>query len=327
MLYRIAMRSMALAVLLRLIAMGIFPAQAEQRADKMELRLMTLPGGQVAVPRYHYGWLVFLHWPGSGSPHFSVLDPVADRLVSQITIEVPEAKEVYGVDLAVFPDRRRFAVSATTKNLNGTRSSWLLIYSADGQLTHREKITPFYSRHLAVAPDNTIWGWGYNVRTVDDSSSADPVLYRWSETGRLLQQLLARKDFAEDLPVGSLDAKLGMSCMAVSRDRIVVYAVKSGVLAEVSTNGDVIGSYKPTRPLRKDGEPERMGGLAVTDDGEIYASFGRLYRFDRASRAWAPVEEPAALAVPGRIYGSFGNQILLSGASGDQFHFRLVTLK
>lgn len=310
-----------------LLTLGIAPCRAEQKAERAEFRMKTLPGGQVRVPRYHYGWLPYLHLPGSGSPHFSVLDPIADRLVSQITIEVPEAKEVYGVDLAVFPDRSRFAVSATTKNLNGTRSSWLLIYSTDGQLIHREKITPIYSRHLAVAPDNTIWGWGYNVRTLEDRNSADPVLYRWSETGTLLQSLLARKDFAEDIDPGGADEKLGISCLAVSRSRVVLYAAGSGVLAEVSASGDVIGMYKPARPLREDGKPESMGGLAVTDDGEIYASFGRIHRFDRASRAWVPVEQPEELAVRSRIYGSAGNEIVLSGASGDRFHFRLVTLK
>lgn len=325
MLNRVVIRLMSLAA--SLVAMGLVPGLAGQEAKKTELRLTTLPGGKAAVPRYHYGWLVFLHWPGSGSPHFSVLDPVADRIVAQLTIELPEAKEVYGADLAVFPDRSRFAVTATTKNLTGTRSSWLLIYSADGRLMHKEKITPIYSRYIAVAPDNTIWGWGYNVRTVEDRSSTDPVLYRWSETGKLLQQLLARKDFAEDEALGEPDVKLGLSCMAVSRSRVALYAPGSGVLAEVSTSGDVIGMYKPARPLRKDGEPASMGGLAVTDDGEIYASFGRIHRFDRASRAWTPVEQPEALAVPGWIYGSAGNQILLSGASGDRFHFRLVTLK
>ncbi|GIU78335.1 MAG: hypothetical protein KatS3mg005_1573 [Bryobacteraceae bacterium] len=325
MLYGIVMRSMVSAV--SLVRMGLVPCQAEQKAERAEFRMKTLPGGQVRVPRYHYGWLPFLHWPGSGSPHFSVLDPVADRLVSQITIEVPEAKEVYGVDLAVFPDRRRFAVTATTKNLNDTRSSWLLIYTAEGQMTHREKITPIYSRHIAVAPDNTIWGWGYNVRTVEDRNSADPVLYRWSETGKLLQQLLKRKDFAEDDTPGEPDVKLGLSCMAVSRSRVVLYAPGSGVLAELSNSGEVIGMYKPARPLRNNGEPESIGGMAVTDGGEIYASFGTIHRFDRASRAWTPVEQPEALAVRSRIYGSAGNQILLSGASGDRFHFRLVTLK
>lgn len=320
-------RILRLAVVSLLLPIGLTPCLAQQKAEITQLRMTTLPGGKVAVPRYHYGWLVFLHWPGSGSPHFSVLDPVADRLVAQITIEMPEAKEVYGADLAVFPDQRRFAVTATTKNKTGTRSSWLLIYSAEGQLMHREKITPVYSRYIAVAPDNTIWGWGYNVRTAEDRGSTDPVLYRWSETGKLLQQLLARRDFAEEHALGEPDVKFGLSCMAVSRDRVVLYAAASGVLAEVSTSGDVIGMYKPARPLRKDGEPAHMGGLAVTDDGEIYASFGRIHRFDRASRAWAAVEQPEALAVTGSIYGSTGNQILLSGASGDRFHYRLVTLK
>lgn len=325
MLQRIQILRMVLVPLL--LPAGFFPCLAQRKAEIRELRMMTMPGGRVSVPRYHYGWLVFLHWPGSGSPHFSVLDPVADRIVSQITIEIPEAKEVYGADLAVFPDRRRFAVTATTQNLKGTRSSWLLIYSADGQLMHREKITPIYSRYIAVAPDNTIWGWGYNMRTVEDRNSTDPVLYRWSETGKLLQQLLARKDFAEDEALGEPDVKFGLSCMTVSPSRVVLYSATSGVLAEISASGDVIGMYKPARPLRKDGGPESMGGLAVTDDGEIYASFGQIYRFDRASRAWAAVEQPEALAVTGIIYGSAGNQILLSGASGDQFHFRLVTLK
>ncbi len=320
-------RILRIALVSLLLATGLFPCLAQRKVEIRELRMVTMPGGRASIPRYHYGWLVFLHWPGSGSPHFSVLDPEADRIVAQLTIELPEAKEVYGSDLAVFPDRSRFAVTATTKNLTGTRSSWLLIYSADGRLMHKEKITPIYSRYIAVAPDNTIWGWGYNVRTVEDRSSTDPVLYRWSEEGKLLQQLLARKDFAEDEALGEPDVKLGLSCMAVSRSRVVLYAPGSGVLAEVSASGEVIGMYKPARPLRKDGKPESMGGLAVTDDGEIYASFGRIHRFDRASQTWAPVEQPEALAGMSRIYGSAGDQILLRGASGDRYHFRLVTLK
>lgn len=208
-----------------------------------------------------------------------------------------------------------------------TRSSWLMILSSDGRLLHREKIPPFHAAQLAVAPDNTIWGWGYNVRTVDDRGSSDPVIYGWSETGKLLQTLLPGNEFPADEATGGTDVRHGSAAMAVSRDRVALYAPVSGVLAEVSTSGEVLGLFKPARPLRKDGQPQRANGLAVTDGGEIHASFGRIYRFDRASGAWAPVEEPEALAAASPIYGSAGNRILLQGASGDRFHFRQAALK
>ncbi len=316
-----------IALLIGLVAAATGFSMFDRRVEVAEYRVKTAPGGQTAVPKFHYGWLVFLHWPGSVAPHFSVLDPAADRIVAQIALEVPDAIETYSVALAVFPDRSRFAVSATSRNVTRTRSGWLMIFPADGRLLHREKITPFYAAQLAVAPDDIIWGWGYNVRTVEDRASSDPVVYRWSESGQLLKTLLPGNEFPEDAGIGGTDIRHGSAAMAVSRNRVVLYAPVSGVLAELSTSGEVLGIFKPARPLRTDGQPQKANGLAVTDDGEIYASFGRIHRFDRASGTWAPVEEPVALAAPSAIYGSAGNQILLGGASGDRFHFRLVTLK
>ncbi len=309
------------------LASAMAESMADGRVEAREYRLQTLPGGRVAVPKFHYGCLVFLHLPGSVAPHFSVVDLAADRMVAQVALEIPDAIETYGVSLAVFPDRSRFAVSATTRNATGTRSSWLMILSAGGQVLHREKITPFYAAQLAVAPDNTIWGWGHNVRTVENRASSDPVLYRWSESGKLLQTLLPRNTFPDDDGAGEVDRQHGRPAMVVSRDRLVLYAPASGVLAEISLKGDVLGTYRPARVLREDGQPQGMAGLAVTDDGEIYAALGRAHRFDRASQSWVAVEAPDPLAGVQRIAGCSGGQILLPGASGDRFHYRLLTWK
>jgi len=321
-------------------AVLLFPCIAVHGSEKRdvetrEIRLRAPPGGRIAVPKYEYGLLVFWHLGEPGMPHFTVLDPFSERTVAQITAEAPEARETYPMAFAVFPDRRRFVVSAATLNYSGKRSLWLLFYGADGKLTHHQRITPFHPSLLAVAEDGTVWGAGCNERTVDEWNSAEPVLYQWSEDGRLLKRLLAQRDFLarrRDYPAGGRGVgitvrELGMSALAVSRDRVVLFDTGSGVLAEISTSGGVLGMYTPPRRHLPDGKPTSSRGLAVTGDGEIYAAFDRICRFNRASRAWEPVEDPPALAGMGVIFGSSDAGILRSGESGDRFHFRLVTMK
>lgn len=301
---------------------------AEQRAAKSEVRMQqAVPSGQVLLPKYHYGLLVFRHAPNPAAPHFTVVDPLGDRVLAQIKAEAPGAAETYPIDLAVFPDRSRFVASAATKNLNGKRSLWLLFYSIEGKLLQSERITPFQPYQLAVAADNTIWGLGVNAQTFGKKGSPEPVLYQWSERGQVLRKLLAERDFPEDSPLGEAVFRRGMTRLAVSRDRVVVLAAGSGVLAEIGIGGNVIGLYRPPRPLQKDGTPVPFGGLAVTDDGEIFATIREVQRFDRATAAWVRVEAPEALSGNHTIYGCAGNQLFISGGSGDRFHYRLVTLE
>jgi hypothetical protein len=295
-----------------------------QSVQTRDFRLLTLPGGKTAVPRWHYGLLVFLHFPGDGAPHFTVADPEADRIVARVTVEVPEAREVFPVDLAVFPDRKRFAISAVSRNLNGTRSLWLLFYSAEGQRLHAEKVTPFQPRILAAAPDNTVWAVGANVRTVDNRNSTDAVLCRWNDRGQLLHQALERRLFPEDVFPGEAEPDYGTPALAVSPDRAAVYMPASGVLAEVSMAGEILGVHRPPRPADPGGKPARFHGLALLDGGEIFGAMGGIRRFDRATGSWSAPESSPALAQGRIVYGSFGRQLLINGASGDRFHYRLV---
>jgi hypothetical protein len=307
----------------------------ERKVETQEIRLLSTPGGRVVVPKYGYGLLAFRHMNEPGMPHFTVLDPIADRTVVKITAAAPEALETYPIALAVFPDRRRFVVSAATKNYSKKRSLWLLFYDTEGNLTHHERITPFNASLLAVAPDGAVWGLGCNEKTAEDRNSVEPVLYQWSENGRLLNKLLAQRDFtpadgvlsgAPTCP-GDVVAGMGSSALAASRDRVVLFDAGSGILAEISASGQVLGVYTPPRRQLPNGKPAPGRGLAVTGDGEIYAAFDRICRFDRATKTWAPVEDLPALAGSAMIFGGAGNQVLRSGESGDRFHFRLVTLK
>lgn len=289
-----------------------------------DFRLLTLPGGRTAVPRWHYGLLVFLHLPGDGAPHFTVADPEADRIVARLTVEVPEAKEVFPVDLAVFPDRKRFVISAVSRNANGTRSLWLLFYSADGQRLHAEKVTPFQPNLLAVAPDQTVWALGANVRTVENRNSTDAVLCRWNDRGQLLYQALERRLVPDDLFPGQAEPESGTPALAVSQNRAAVYLPTSGVLAEVSASGEVLGVHRPPRPAGPDGKPAAFHGLALLDSGETFGAIAGIRRFDRAAGSWSAPDNSPALSKGFAIYGSSGRQLLINGASGDRFHYRLV---
>ncbi|MEJ5369354.1 MAG: hypothetical protein WHT08_13610 [Bryobacteraceae bacterium] len=301
----------------------------EWKAKTQEIRLLAPPGGKLAVPKFEYGLLIFRHFDAPDVPHFTILDPLTGSTVAKIRAEAPEARETYPTALAVFPDRRRFVVSAATLNDSGKRSFWLLFYDAEGKRTHEQRISPFHPFLLAVAPDNTVWGVGSNARTIKDSSSTEPVLYRWDEKGNLLNKLLEQRQFASEEfgSPGETVQGLGSSAIVTSRERVVLYDAGSGVLAEVSTSGQVLGVYKPPRRHLRSGKPASGRGLAVTDDGEIYASFDTVCRFDRRSQVWMPVEDVPGLSGDGSLYGSWGNIVLRRGESGDRFHFRLVTLE
>ncbi len=99
----------------------------------------------------------------------------------------------------------------------------------------------------------------------------------------------------------------------------------SGVLAEVSAGGGTPGVHRPPRPTDPGGRPASFHGLALLDRGEIFGAIGGIRRFDRAAGGWSAPETSPALAQGRIVFGSFGRQLLINGASGDRFHYRLVT--
>ncbi|MCX7604420.1 MAG: hypothetical protein N2036_10135 [Bryobacteraceae bacterium] len=297
-----------------------------QNAQTRDFRLLTLPGGKTAMPTWHYGLLVFLHFPGDGSPHFTVIDPEADRIFARVTAQAPEAEEVFPIDLAVFPDRKRFVISAVTRNVKGTRSLWLLFLSSGGQPLHAEKVTPFRPARLAVAPDETVWALGDDVRAGGSPDSTSPVLWHWSSGGQLLHRVLERRLFPQTGPLGEALPPHGDPGLAVSSDRVAVYAPASGVLAEVNPRGEILDIHRPAVPTAPDGSPLSFLGLAVLDRGEIFGAVGGIRRFDRVGGRWSDPETSGALGHGRILFGGFGRQLLINGASGDRFHYRLVTL-
>lgn len=299
---------------------------AQTQSITQEYRLWTLPGGRVAVPSFQYGLLVFLHLPDENSPQFTLIDPAADKVVARIRVSAPEAVETFPADLAVFPDRQRFVISAAARHESNRRSLWLLFCSADGTLTRSVRITPFQPLRIRVAPDGTVWGFGWNVKTAEDPNSEEPVLYQFSDSGEVLRKIGSQKDVMAE-PNPATGQQHGSPYLAVSADRVAAFGAGNNTVLEASLDGKTMKVHRTVMPVEPGGRLATLIGLAITPAGEIYAGVNGIRRLDRDTGAWAPVTEPEALAQGRTIFGSAGNQILIDGLSGDRFHYRLVTLK
>ncbi len=278
------------------------------------------------MPSFQYGLLVFFHLPDDNSPHFTLIDPAADKVVARIRVSAPEAIETFPADLAVFPDRRRFVISAVARHESNRRSMWLLFCSTGGTLTRSVRITPFQPLRIRVAPDGTIWGFGWNVKTVEDPSSEEPVLYQFSDSGEVLRKIGSQKDVMAE-PSPATGRQHGSPYLAGSADRVAACGAGNNAVLEASLDGKTLRVHRTVMPVVPGGRPASLSGLAITPAGEIYAGVNGIRRLDRETGARAPVTEPEALAQGRTIFGSAGNQILVNGLSGDRFHDRLVTLK
>lgn len=163
----------------------------------------------------------------------------------------------------------------------------------------------FKPEQICEAPDGTIWSLGKNLSANDGQEHDTNVLRHFSFEKGLLHGFLPEASVSAAVrssrpwfvPFGSL--------LRCGKDKVSVYLEFTNEYAEVSTSTFELTRWKLEEAVVWHGKAD---GLAVTEDGKVYASFNTKelngpHRLAGLYRVWAQPGMPAAqlVAVAGAV--------------------------
>jgi hypothetical protein len=266
----------------------------------------------------------FVHADGAPTPTptFRTLDREGN-LTRSAAVSIPGAEKVDFNDFDRSADGS-VAFAGVAWSSSGQRSPFIAWLSSDGS-TERVISTGRYTAfHLSIAPDGTVWALGYDAFStpgpqVSPNPGAD-VLKHFDRGGKLLGSALPQSGFTS----GSERARIVSGRLVAQRDRLGWYSAIGGNsrYVEISTDSMTQRTLPGLPPKYCDKWWDgAIDGLAMTEGGDVIVSIDdhrandrRVYKFDRATSEWAP------LNVPG--LGGYSFTPHLVGSDGDRLVFR-----
>lgn len=215
------------------------------------------------------------------------------------------------VGLEVAPDG---SIAVSWQDMRAHRGCGIDILNSDGETIRSIPTGLFEPRHLAFAPDGSLWMFGteytakgYDGKSVDEFATLRHV----SADGKLIGQFLPRSLFEHGLPPANFGNQ--QRTLFLGEDRIGLLAVNgqdSGKMqwVEVDFAGKVLGRYT----LR----PEERNTV-MTADGRVVIQNWKDQKFsilDRASGEWKVAPIPSSRYQ--YLWGVDGNQLLFLSWKG-----------
>lgn len=208
-----------------------------------------------------------------------------------------------------------YAVCGRAFDAKGKGGGFIAWISPDRQSTKVIQTFP-YSPHLIVmTADGSTWTQGFEVANGVEAGPTvnleHGIIRRFDRSGNLLSSYIPRSSIVN----GSLGVEQGL--LASSKDYVGWYANHMHTYREVTSDGRV-AFYPGVAPSDSTWEAT---GLAITDSGDVIVSatergvlngIGRLYRLDKAHRAWLPLDLPNGVEPPKPyLQGADGNRLVL----------------
>ncbi|MBM3775969.1 MAG: hypothetical protein FJW37_12535 [Acidobacteria bacterium] len=215
-----------------------------------------------------------------------------------------------------------FALSGLAYSNDSKGGAFVAWISPDRQQQRVFRTAPYATRKIAVASDGTIWTIGRELTDGEELNPGHDVVRRFDAEGNLLGSYLPKPSLMRD---GSRQHPALLAWLVSARGRVGLHSPLSREYIEFSLDPVVVSRF-PGLPLEPGG---RLSGLALCDDGGVYASIDRrdksgvkrweVASLDRSARAWKPVEiRSGSSALP---------WMALAGCEGDtpmaltpQFH-------
>jgi len=264
------------------------------------------------LPRWEHGYLV--SWKMDSSSDSAENISLYDRdgaAVGKTRIWLEGASFLRIEDAAARKDGR-VAVVGWALTSSGTLAAFLADVSITQHSAQIIQTSPFEGRSVAFGPDGTIWVLGAVVGPGRGKEPApDHYMVQHFGTDDVLKdQHLLLSSFGCELS----EQINGIPRVAASDDRIGLFSPFCHTWVELSPTGELLNQWKwaPLSPIRHGNETaEGIRSVALTSTNELYGWSGRskrpIFRFDRKTSAWVPLELAAA--------GAFS----LLGADGDAF--------
>lgn len=233
-------------------------------------------------------------------------------LLSSTPFAIPESSRVRIASFARSSDGTLAVVgSAYTADSRG--SLYLAAISPDGQRQQIIRLKPFAPFEVAISSDGTYWVAGRELVDGREVNPSHKVIRRYSASDGEIGAYIPRSSltsYRHGHPAHD-------SFLVPSGDRVGWYSNIAREYIEFSLDGLVLTRVAGL-PLDL---PDRVTGLALCDDGRVFASVTRIvktpvawevFNLDRTSGTWkvVPVTGDFAAGGIGTLYGCDGNDLV-----------------
>lgn len=212
---------------------------------------------------------------------------------------------------------------------DGRGAPFIALLSADGNSQHVTRTEPYTANLIAVAPDGTLWTVG---RELNPDASEDSgvnlnagVLRHFDQDGKSLGAFIPRSSIQDPTHLSTSKGQL-----AAGADRVGWLHCDhtgQGAYVEISSDGKNASFPLPQLPNLR---AMRVGGLAITDAGDVFAEVNNqdgktsfsVFVLSRSAGRWLPVKIPAS-GKWALLLGSTGNELAFNvpGDSYSTIHF------
>jgi hypothetical protein len=175
-----------------------------------------------------------------------------------------------GVASAAITSSGKLVVSGGMRTPDGIVAFYIAEIGEDGRMTRVIRTSPFVPVYICGGQDNTVWSYGFERDENGRRVESGPMLRQFSFENGQLQAMLSFSNLDPEwrLPEGKYPGEVSMRCNA---DRVVIYNGRASqwVQFDLTTKALSIRQVDPLPPPSK----LRITGFAMTDDGDVFASF------------------------------------------------------
>ena len=185
------------------------------------------------------------------------------------------AKNVSLTDVAVSRSGN-LVVGGGAMNNDGAVANFIVEIGNDDRIRRLVRTTPFVPTYVCALNDGTVWAYGFDRDTHDMLVEDSPRLRQYSFDKGRLQAMLVTSALPDGealrekwlSPQGGYPGVINLRC---NSKKVVLYHGKTGYLAEYDLQRkEMTVSKVATLPTA---QTFHITGFAVTDSGEIFASF------------------------------------------------------
>jgi hypothetical protein len=282
------------------------------------------------VPKWSNGALIVVRDYHTINPTIWVVEHQSPHVVP-FTIPGAQSMNIYDWDRGI---DGTIGLSGSAVDADGRASGFVAWISSDERTSKVIQTLLYTPWRLAVAPDGTLWAVGREFTSLGSGvlKPQSDVVRHFDQSGRTLGSFVPQST--------NRDAKTLVNPanrLRATRDRIASYLPAEGRYIEISFAGKVLTDISVPRP----GQPDsRTGGLAITDNDEIFVSaewqaataggtsqFVGIFTLDKSTQAWRIVLQRTATAGArpgtedfGATLGVDGNRLVLEGPQRLKFY-------
>lgn len=237
------------------------------------------------------------------------LDISKDKPAVMLFDRTGQAKEAYfwldgasrvGVSYAAVTRSGKVVVSGGSRNKEGAVAFYIGEISAGHQRVIRT--SPFAPVYTCSGEDDTVWAYGFDRDNEGNRVASGPMLRQFSfDKGQLKATLLiSQLSSGWELPEGSYPGQVSMRC---NSNVLAIYNARANELVRLDFKSNALTIAK-VDPL-PDPSKIRITGFALTDSGDVFASFHDRSKSQPLSGLFQLVFDDAGngrwTAVPGTV--------------------------